>query len=100
MFIKILFRYTRNLVEEVEGKFSLILLCWPPGSSSSIHDHPNSDCIMKCLRNQITETRYDWPDNKGAKMNVTGVTQGVEGEVIHINGKALSESSKYRGIIF
>lgn len=79
------YKYTRNLIEEVEGKYSLILICWPEGNASSIHDHPDSDCIMKCMRNSIMETRYDWPEKKRTKMNVTGVTNGVEGDVLHIN---------------
>lgn len=79
------YRYTRNLIEEVEGKYSLILICWPEGNASSIHDHPNSDCIMKCMKNQIKETRFDWPEKKRVKMNVTGYTLGQEGDVLHIN---------------
>ena len=85
-----LFSYTRNLIEEVEGKYSLILICWPEGNASSIHDHPNSDCIMKCMKNQIKETRFDWPEKKRVKMNVTGYTLGQEGDVLHINGKLLT----------
>jgi len=79
------YRYTRNLVEEVEGKYSLILLCWPEANASAIHDHPNSDCIMKCMKNQIKETRYNWPTKKKTKMSITGVTTATEGDVIHIN---------------
>ena len=82
-----LFRYTRNLVEEIEGKYSLILLCWPESNASAIHDHPNSDCIMKCLSGTVKETRFSWPEKKTTKMTETGYTVGTEGDVIHINGK-------------
>ena len=74
------------MIEEVEGKYSLILICWPEANASAIHDHTNSDCIMKCVKNQIKETRYDWPTKKKTKMNVTGVTTANAGEVVYING--------------
>jgi len=79
------YRYTRNLIEEIEGKYSLILLCWPESNASAIHDHPNSDCIMKCLSGTVKETRFSWPDKKKLKMTETGYTVGTEGDVIHIN---------------
>lgn len=79
------FRYTRNLVEEVIGKYSLILICWPEGNASAIHDHPNADCVMKCVKNQVRETRFEWPQSRRQKMVVTGVTDASEGEVFHIH---------------
>lgn len=33
------YRYTRNLVDEGNGKFNLMLVCWGEGHGSSIHDH-------------------------------------------------------------
>ena len=46
------FRYTRNLVDEGNGKFNLIVLCWGEQQASSIHSHANSHCFMK--------VRSDW----------------------------------------
>ena len=40
-------RYTRNLVDDGNGKFNLMVLCWPKGSKSPIHDHSNSHCLLK-----------------------------------------------------
>jgi len=37
--------YTRNLVDNLDGKYDLILMCWQAGSP--IHDHAESDCVMK-----------------------------------------------------
>jgi cysteine dioxygenase len=74
-------------VEEVIGKYSLILICWPEGNASAIHDHPNADCVMKCVKNQVRETRFEWPQSRRQKMVVTGVTDASEGEVFHIHGK-------------
>ena len=44
-----MFRYTRNLISTTD-KFNLILLCWSEGNASSIHDHTDSECIMKALK--------------------------------------------------
>lgn len=41
--------YTRVLLDGGNGKYNLMLLCWPPKISSTIHNHPNSHCIMKVL---------------------------------------------------
>lgn len=94
------FRYTRNLVDSGNGKFNLMVLCWGEGNSSSIHDHPNSDCIMKILAGQLTEVRFAWPsapdkleDHDGENdedlrpMYETGRTLLETDSVCHINGQ-------------
>ncbi|KAL0979802.1 hypothetical protein UPYG_G00189920 [Umbra pygmaea] len=58
------YRYTRNLVDEGNGKFNLIILCWGEGHGSSIHDHTNSHCFMKVLQGKLKETQFEWPDKK------------------------------------
>lgn len=58
------YRYTRNLVDEGNGKFNLICLCWGEGHGSSIHDHTDSHCFMKLLQGQLKETLFEWPENK------------------------------------
>ncbi|KAF4126808.1 cysteine dioxygenase [Geosmithia morbida] len=59
--------YTRNLVDEGNGKSNLLVLVWTPGKGSPIHDHGNAHCLMKILRGTLTETRYEFPngDDKG-----------------------------------
>lgn len=54
-------RYTRNLVDEGNGKFNLMILCWSEGQGSSIHDHADSHCFMKVLAGELKEVRFDWP---------------------------------------
>jgi len=51
--------YTRNLVDDGNGHFNLILLCWLPGQISSIHDHAGSHCIMRVLQGELVETLYE-----------------------------------------
>ncbi|PHH87242.1 hypothetical protein CDD83_9134 [Cordyceps sp. RAO-2017] len=57
--------YTRNLVDEGNGKSNLLVLVWSPGKGSPIHDHGNAHCLMKILRGNLTETRYAFPDEDG-----------------------------------
>lgn len=94
------FRYTRNLVDSGNGKFNLMVLCWGEGNSSSIHDHPNSDCIMKMLAGRLTEVRFAWPmapeklddddyDDDLRPMYETGRTVLETDSVCHINGQYL-----------
>ena len=54
-------RYTRNLVDEGNGRFNLMVLCWGEGHGSAIHDHANAHCVMKILQGELCETRYAWP---------------------------------------
>uniref|UniRef100_A0A8C5PM70 Cysteine dioxygenase n=1 Tax=Leptobrachium leishanense TaxID=445787 RepID=A0A8C5PM70_9ANUR len=58
------YRYTRNLVDEGNGKFNLMILCWGEGHGSSIHDHTDSHCFLKILQGNLKETMYEWPQKK------------------------------------
>lgn len=55
------FRYTRNLVDEGNGKFNLMILCWGEGHGSAIHDHANAHCFMKVLQGTLSEVRFEYP---------------------------------------
>jgi cysteine dioxygenase len=57
-------KYTRNLVDDGNGQYNLIVLCWGPGQRSPIHDHSKSHCIFKVLNGELNESRYDWPDRE------------------------------------
>jgi len=54
-------RYTRNLVDEGNGKYNLMVLCWGEGMGSSIHDHADSHCFVKILSGEFKETLFFWP---------------------------------------
>ncbi|XP_057368544.1 cysteine dioxygenase type 1-like [Daphnia carinata] len=55
------YKYTRNLVDEGNGKFNLMLLCWGESHASPIHDHADAHCFMKMLKGTLKEVRFDWP---------------------------------------
>jgi len=50
------YRYTRNLVDDGNGKFNLMLLAWGEGMGSSIHDHADAHCCMKILDGELKST--------------------------------------------
>ncbi|KAI8583774.1 hypothetical protein K450DRAFT_219938 [Umbelopsis ramanniana AG] len=54
--------YTRNLVDDGNGKFNLMILAWSKGQQSPIHDHAGSHCVMKILDGKLQESLFDWPD--------------------------------------
>jgi len=66
------YRYTRNMVDEGNGKFNLMMLCWGPSQTSTIHDHADAHCFMKQLMGQLQEVRFEWPEEKP-------VVEGIEG---------------------
>ncbi|GAB5588017.1 hypothetical protein Unana1_02917 [Umbelopsis nana] len=53
--------YTRNLVDDGNGKFNLMILAWSKGQQSPIHDHAGSHCVMKILDGNLTESLFEWP---------------------------------------
>ena len=89
-------RYTRNLIDEGNGKYNLILLCWAESKGSAIHSHSNSHCFMKCLEGELTESQFEWPDEHvKQEMVEKKVTPIRKNEVAYINGttRSLSKNS-------
>ncbi|XP_072288772.1 cysteine dioxygenase type 1 [Eucyclogobius newberryi] len=80
------YRYTRNLVDEGNGKFNLMILCWGEGHGSSIHDHTDSHCFMKLLQGQLKETLFEWPEGE-QKGEMVQKSQRIlmENKVAYIN---------------
>ncbi len=83
-------KYTRNLVDAGNGKFNLMILCWAESQGSSIHNHMNSHCFMKCIQGSLIETKYAWPkddqnDNNEHPMEIISRNELKEGQVAYIN---------------
>ncbi|KAI8988906.1 RmlC-like cupin domain-containing protein [Pilobolus umbonatus] len=57
--------YTRNLIDDGNGKFNLMVLAWSKGQKSPIHDHAGSHCVMKVLDGQLQETLFEYPSSSG-----------------------------------
>ncbi|KAJ2768124.1 hypothetical protein IWQ56_003061 [Coemansia nantahalensis] len=60
-------RYTRNLVDDGNGKYNLLILVWGEGQASPIHDHAGSHCMMKLLSGHLDEELYAWPDGSAGE---------------------------------
>lgn len=100
-------RYTRNLVDEGNGRFNLILLCWSQGQISSVHDHSQAHCFMKMLQGSLTEVRYENPkETKQSSedhvldrpLSETGRTELNENDVCYINGKLYNSRSFFSSL--
>ncbi|GMR62431.1 hypothetical protein PMAYCL1PPCAC_32626, partial [Pristionchus mayeri] len=63
-------KYTRNLVDIGNGKYNLMIICWPPSMGSSIHDHTDAHCFVKVLAGQLLETQFYWPKEEGERLQV------------------------------
>ncbi|KAJ1995243.1 hypothetical protein GGI26_000443 [Coemansia sp. RSA 1358] len=63
-------RYTRNLVDDGNGKYNLLILVWGEGQSSPIHDHAGSHCMMKLLAGELNEDLYAWPKHKEPQLHL------------------------------
>ena len=82
-------RYTRNLVDEGNGKFNLMILCWGEGHGTAIHDHANAHCFMKVLQGTLTEVQFTWPDAKKVAHNPN--TNGNDQKVLEEKSRAQLE---------
>ncbi|XP_063977791.1 cysteine dioxygenase type 1 [Diachasmimorpha longicaudata] len=79
------YRYTRNLVDEGNGRFNLMVLCWGEGHGSAIHDHADAHCVMKILQGELRETRYAWPSTEFTDCPGGQELQEIEKNVLHLN---------------
>lgn len=75
------YKYTRNLIDEGNGKYNLMILCWNEDQASSIHDHANAHCFMKMATGSLVESLYSWPSEdspmhctKNSEIETNGVT--------------------------
>ena len=66
--------YTRNLVDEGNGKSNLLLIVWNPGCGSPIHDHADAHCVMKILKGCLKETLYALPSSATEKVSSKGAS--------------------------
>ncbi|KAE9374719.1 cysteine dioxygenase [Stipitochalara longipes BDJ] len=76
--------YTRNLVDEGNGKSNLLVLVWSPGKGSPVHDHADAHCLMKVLKGTLKETRFDFPRNNATALAVIKETLYQHGQVTYM----------------
>ncbi|PVH78594.1 cysteine dioxygenase type I [Cadophora sp. DSE1049] len=76
--------YTRNLVDEGNGKSNLLILVWTPNKGSPVHDHADAHCLMKVLKGKLKETRFDFPRNNATAPQIIKETIYRQGEVTYM----------------
>ncbi|KAI8067996.1 RmlC-like cupin domain-containing protein [Gongronella butleri] len=83
--------YTRNLIDDGNGKFNLMILAWSPQRHSPIHDHAGAHCIMKVLDGKLQETQYEYPAkiDEDAACNSIDITDGSEEKVVGQDSNAM-----------
>lgn len=74
--------YTRNLVDEGNGKSNLLVIVWNPGRGSPIHDHADAHCVMKILKGTLKETLYTLPSSDGATSQAASQGKPMPPEVV------------------
>ncbi|KAN0103271.1 cysteine dioxygenase type I [Hyaloscypha variabilis] len=76
--------YTRNRVDEGNGKSNLLVLVWSPGKGSPVHDHADAHCLMKVLKGTLKETRFDFPRNNATPPAIIKETLYQQGQVTYM----------------
>lgn len=71
-------KYTRNVVLQNDN-MDVLLMCWPPGTASTIHDHDDSSCWVCMVEGEVHEVQFELPrlDRKfleSEMRNPTGAT--------------------------
>ena len=80
-------KYTRNLVDQGNGKYNLLILCWGESQVSPVHSHPNSNCFVKILSGEMLETIFALPtnDNEREKLKILSETELKRDEVTYMH---------------
>ncbi|TKX27238.1 cysteine dioxygenase [Elsinoe australis] len=77
--------YTRLLVDSINGRSNLLFIVWNPKKGSPVHDHADSQCVMKVVHGSLKETLYEKPASDAAiSLRKTKETDYRAGEVTHI----------------
>jgi len=80
------FKYTRNLVDTGNGRFDLMLLCWPESIASTIHDHQDSHCFMKILQGELQEVQAEVLE-RGSLADCINASAAVMGRIRDARGR-------------
>ena len=77
------YKYTRNLVDDGNDYYNILILCWGPSHYSPIHDHANSHCLMKVLDGELEEIMYTNPAEEEMELKRTLTLNKNETTYIH-----------------
>ena len=77
-------RYTRNLIDQGNGTYNMMIMCWGPGHKTPIHSHPGANCFVRMLAGEIEEQLYTKPTLSGDKVVLQQTRRLISGDVIHL----------------
>lgn len=80
-------KYTRNLVDNTNGKSNILVVVWNPGKGSPVHDHANAHCVMKILKGSLRETVYSYPQTDGESPVPVRTIEYHENQATYISDK-------------
>ena len=90
-------RYTRNLVYRSDT-FDVIVLCWPPGTSTPVHDHGEQWGWVRVLEGALEEVRYS-DEGQPEKLDETKKwSPKVHNRVVINAGKDVAAVNSMHGI--
>lgn len=68
--------YARNFVLDAPG-VQVLVLCWRPGQGSPIHHHGQSNCGVRILAGQATDSIYQGPLASASLLRVRDLNPGA-----------------------
>jgi len=72
--------YKRTLLYN-DGNIDIYLIGWNNKQASKIHDHPDNGCVMRVLKNQVSEETYIMRDSGLEKVTYKCLTVGQTGHI-------------------
>lgn len=75
--------YTRNCLARTDD-FELILICWPPGVKTPVHNHSEQDCWMCQISGILNEKRYSTPQGQ---LNLTQESELKQGQFTYMHDR-------------
>ena len=77
-------RYTRNLIDQGNGHYNMIIMCWGSGHKAPIHSHPGANCFVRMLEGEMEEQLYSKPVAPEGRVTLQRSRELKAGDVIHI----------------
>ena len=77
-------KYTRNLIDQYNGLYNLMIMCWGPGHKAPIHSHPGANCFVRMLEGSMQENLYTKPRRPGGRVELQRHRDLVSGDVIYL----------------
>jgi len=90
-------KYTRTLIHRSDV-FDVMMLCWPAGKISPIHDHCDQLGWVRVLQGSLQETRYDLCEGQGLPKEGEPCLLQESSRGVQTAGEVVSGVERERGI--